>query len=97
MFGRAIWDKLPECIFENFEIREHADWMFLKYKSDIFQPSPPQSSIYYQPPPILAYLPCFHLLQIIITPYQITNFAWIANPLLIRPPAIKDVRVGVDV
>ena len=19
MFGRAIWDKLPECIFENFE------------------------------------------------------------------------------
>ena len=19
-FGRAIWDKLPECIFENFEI-----------------------------------------------------------------------------
>ena len=20
MFGRAIWDKLPKCIFENFEI-----------------------------------------------------------------------------
>ena len=20
MFGRGIWDKLPECIFENFEI-----------------------------------------------------------------------------
>ena len=20
MFGRAIWNKLPECIFENFEI-----------------------------------------------------------------------------
>ena len=20
MFGRVIWDKLPECIFENFEI-----------------------------------------------------------------------------
>ena len=20
MFGRAIWDKLPECIFVNFEI-----------------------------------------------------------------------------
>ena len=20
MLGRAIWDKLPECIFENFEI-----------------------------------------------------------------------------
>ena len=20
MFERAIWDKLPECIFENFEI-----------------------------------------------------------------------------
>ena len=20
MFGRAIWDKLPECIFDNFEI-----------------------------------------------------------------------------
>ena len=20
MFGRAIWDKLPECIFENFDI-----------------------------------------------------------------------------
>ena len=20
MFGRAIWDKFPECIFENFEI-----------------------------------------------------------------------------
>ena len=22
MFGRAIWDKLPECIFEYFEIAE---------------------------------------------------------------------------
>ena len=22
MFGRAIWDKLPECIFENFEIAQ---------------------------------------------------------------------------
>ena len=21
MFGRAIWDKFPECIFENFEIK----------------------------------------------------------------------------
>ena len=20
MFGRAIWDELPQCIFENFEI-----------------------------------------------------------------------------
>ena len=20
MFGRAVWDKLPECIFENFEV-----------------------------------------------------------------------------
>ena len=20
MFGKAIWDKLPECIFENFEV-----------------------------------------------------------------------------
>ena len=20
MFGRAFWEKLPECIFENFEI-----------------------------------------------------------------------------
>ena len=20
MFGRATWDKLPECIFDNFEI-----------------------------------------------------------------------------
>ena len=20
MLGRAIWDKLPECIFENFEV-----------------------------------------------------------------------------
>ena len=22
MLGRAIWDKLPECIFENFEIAQ---------------------------------------------------------------------------
>ena len=22
MFERAIWDKLPECIFENFEIAQ---------------------------------------------------------------------------
>ena len=22
MFGRAIWGRLPECIFENFEIAE---------------------------------------------------------------------------
>ena len=22
MFQRAIWDKLPECIFENFEIAQ---------------------------------------------------------------------------
>ena len=22
LFGRAIWDKLPECIFENFQISQ---------------------------------------------------------------------------
>ena len=22
MFGRSIWDELPECIFENFEIAQ---------------------------------------------------------------------------
>ena len=31
MFGKAIWDKLPECIFENFEISK-----FKKIKSLIY-------------------------------------------------------------
>ena len=29
MIGRTIWDKLPECIFENFEIA-HVKQKFLK-------------------------------------------------------------------
>ena len=31
MFGRAIWDKLSECIFENFEIaRVKRGWFIQK-------------------------------------------------------------------
>ena len=31
MFGRAIWDKLPKCIFENFEIARVKRGQFQKF------------------------------------------------------------------
>ena len=32
MFGRAIWDKLPECIFENYEIARVKRVQFQNFK-----------------------------------------------------------------
>ena len=32
MFGRAIWDKLHECIFENFEIAQVKRGQFRNYQ-----------------------------------------------------------------
>ena len=32
MFGRAIWDKLPECIIENFEIAQVKRKKFQNFK-----------------------------------------------------------------
>ena len=43
MFGRAIWDKLPECIFENFEIVRVKRGQFQNFKyheGDLYQKSP---------------------------------------------------------
>ena len=34
MFGRAIWDKLPECIFENFEILKITKVIYPKNRPD---------------------------------------------------------------
>ena len=32
MFGTAIWDKLPQCIFENFEIARAKREQFLNFR-----------------------------------------------------------------
>ena len=32
MFGRAIWNKLPECVFENFEIAQEKRGYFLIFQ-----------------------------------------------------------------
>ena len=32
MFGRAIWDKLPECNFKNFEIVREKRGQFKNFK-----------------------------------------------------------------
>ena len=32
MFERAIWDKLPKCIFENFEIARLKRWQFQNFQ-----------------------------------------------------------------
>ena len=42
MFGRAIWDKLPECILENFEMaRVKCDFkIFKNHDDDLSQISP---------------------------------------------------------
>ena len=40
MFGRAIWNKLPKCIFENFEIARVQRGQFQNFKNyegDLFQ------------------------------------------------------------
>ena len=81
---RAPWPNSKRFIWE------HANWMvFYKKMWKIFPPtlptsSPPQSILY---PPFLAYLRCFHLLQIITTsPFQFKNFVRVANPLLLRHP-----------
>ena len=40
MFGRAIWDKLPECIFENFEIKREHFQISKNHEGDLSQISP---------------------------------------------------------
>ena len=43
MFGKAIWDKLPECIFENFEnarVEEGNFKIVKKHEGDLSQESP---------------------------------------------------------
>ena len=35
MFGRAIWDKLPESIFENFEIARVKRQNFQNFKKSL--------------------------------------------------------------
>ena len=43
MFGRANWNKLPECIFENFEIVQVKQSNFKIFKNsegDLSQKSP---------------------------------------------------------
>ena len=32
MFGRAIWDKLPKCMFENFEIARVKQGQFQNFQ-----------------------------------------------------------------
>ena len=32
MFGRAIWDKLSECVFENFEIARVRQGQFQNFQ-----------------------------------------------------------------
>ena len=32
MFGRAVWDKFPKCIFENFEIARVKRGQFQKFR-----------------------------------------------------------------
>ena len=47
MFGRAIWEKLSECIFENFETarvkRGQFNNIFKNRKDDLSQKSPEPS------------------------------------------------------
>ena len=33
MLGRAIWDKLPECIFENFKLHRQNEGNFKIFKN----------------------------------------------------------------
>ena len=40
MFGRAIWDEFPECIFENFEIARVNFKIFKNHEGDLFQKPP---------------------------------------------------------
>ena len=49
MFGRANWDKLPECIFENFEIarvKQGQFPVFQNHEGDLSQKSPSQTYDY---------------------------------------------------
>ena len=65
LFSRALWPKYKRFIWG------HANWMFFKMWIAYLSTLPISPSIYFKPPPlhhpILAYLRCFHLLQIIIT------------------------------
>ena len=50
MFGREIWDKLLECIFENFEIarlNEGNFKIFKNHEGDLSQISPNQTCDYW--------------------------------------------------
>ena len=40
IFGWAIWDKLPECIFENFEIARVKNNFQKPHKGDLSQKLP---------------------------------------------------------
>ena len=39
MFGRAIWDKLPECIFENAGVKRNFK-IFKNHEGNLSQKSP---------------------------------------------------------
>ena len=43
MFGRAIWDKLPECIFETFEISRVKRGQFQNFQKITGVIYPPKS------------------------------------------------------
>ena len=50
MFGRAIWDKLPECIFENFEItrvQNEGNFKIFKNHARDLSPKLPEPILYW--------------------------------------------------
>ena len=47
MFGRVIWDKLPECIFENFEIARVKQGQFQNHEVIYPKNCPNQRSEYW--------------------------------------------------
>ena len=68
--------------FKKF-IHEHANWMFFEIWKICLSTLPISHINLFSTLPILAYLECFHLLQIIITalpPHKIKNFVSIVNP-----------------
>ena len=66
MFGRAIWDKLPECILENFEMaRVKCDFkIFKNHDDDLSQISPEnipkQHAIFLLLPIIIFIYNCYY-------------------------------------
>ena len=82
MLVRVPWPKYKRVL------REHANWMFIKVRKISLITLPTLSPQFIVEIPILSYLRCFQLPQIIITPpfSQFKYFVWVANPLPIRPP-----------